>query len=152
MEIITNTEREYNNSLPSKILEVGAVFGHKAIRKGNVLDMDYVAVSDDTKVLCINGFDYFIAHDKFLAIEAKHVTQTIKGMESLEGWIQAKFDSVGQSFKVKRHQKDELVLECDKQIEKIILVRQGRLRLRKNLTITKQNVWPSKNQDGWDVQ
>lgn len=53
--------------MPNRLLGVGEIFANKAIRTGSVLTQDYVADEPNTKVICINGFDYFIAYDKYLS-------------------------------------------------------------------------------------
>ena len=80
--------------MPSRLLQVGDIFANKAIRQGAVLTQDYVAAEPDTKVLCINGFDYFIAYDKYLQNEVQAITKCLKKMKALEKWNHNKFDTM----------------------------------------------------------
>ena len=72
-------------------------------------------------------------------------------MKALEKWNLHKFETVSQTFKVKRHLKDDVVIESGKEVEQVIMVRKGSLRLRKNFTLTKNNVWPATKAHCWDV-
>ena len=62
-------------------------------------------------------------------------------MISLENWNQTKFESFSQLFKPKYFAKEQVVLEDGQDIKKVIIVRKGRLRLRKNLKYALENVW-----------
>ena len=47
--------------------------------------------------------------------------------------------------------KDEVILENGKEVEHVILVKKGRLRLRKILSFTQQNIIPAPHESVWDA-
>lgn len=63
-------------------------------------------------------------------------------LKTLEHWPQTKFESFSHHFTVERFNKDEVLLENMTDVEKVILVRKGNLRLKKQLTLASQNIWP----------
>lgn len=134
----------YNQNLPNKLYEVGTIFAHKAIRRGDKLAQDYVADKPGTQLLVINGFDYQIIVDKHTVLETKLVAAMLQSMNSFSHWNQSKIDTLSHCFKVKRRNKGHLVIEKGNEIENIILVRKGRLRLVKSLTFTNSNIHPAK--------
>lgn len=84
------------------------------------------------------------------------MAESLGQLKSFESWTQTKFDSFSQNFRIKRFRKNEVVLEKGSEVEDIVLIRSGKLRLEKNLTFTKQNIWPSvsakdKGLASWDV-
>ena len=93
----------YDKKEFSRVLTVGDVFAHKEVRLGHVLTSDFVADSEDTRVLCFNGFDYQIAVDKLRAQERRDLAVELQRLKSLEHWDQAKFESFSSLFKSKRH-------------------------------------------------
>ena len=80
--------------------------------------------------------------DKHSTRESGMVADTLRNLKTFEHWPQTKFESFSQHFVVERFKKDEVVMENMTDFEKVILVRKGMLRLKKNLTFAKQNIWP----------
>lgn len=76
----------YNQNLPNKLYEVGTIFAHKAIRRGDKLAQDYVADKPGTQLLVINGFDYQIIVDKHTVLETKLVAAMLQSMNSFSHW------------------------------------------------------------------
>lgn len=109
---------------------------------------DYVADQKMTQVLCVNGFDYAITVDKHLITERQQVARSLKQLKTLDHWTQTKLESLSQNFKIKYHRKGEVIYEEGADVNNIILVRQGKLRLQKNLTFVKQNVYPEPHKPG----
>ena len=74
----------------------------------------------------------------------------------MDHWTQNKFESLSQNFKIKYHRKGEVIFDEGADVNSIILVRQGKLRLQKNLTFVKQNVYPEPHKPGmrqmWSLQ
>ena len=99
----------------------------------------------------MNGFDYFLAYDKYYAQEAKIIKQTLQKMISLQNWSQTKFENFSQSFKPKQFFKDQVVVEDGQNIEKIILITKGRLRLQKKLTYKLENIWPASQNETYET-
>ena len=141
---------------------MGAVFAHKETKNQSVLLNDFVADSPtssegDVKVLCIPAFDYQITIDKHLIREKALVAESLSTLKSFEQWTQAKFDSFSQNFRIKRYNKGEIILDKGQEVNDVLLIRSGKLRLEKNLTMMKQNIWPSANPSAengnvsWDV-
>ena len=91
-------------------MTAGSVFCHKEIANGFVLAQDYVADSPSVQLLCINGFDYQIAIDKHMIRERQLVAQSLATLSAFEHWGQTKFDSVSNCFRIKRHQKGEVII------------------------------------------
>ena len=81
--------------------------------------------------------------DKHIVRDRNAVAQALTSLKTFETWTQTKFESFSQHFRIKRHRKGEIILEKGSDIEDILMVQKGRLRLQKNLTFTNQNIWPS---------
>ena len=86
-------EYSYDKEAPSKLLKVGQVFGHKEIKKGLIFLSDYVCDSRTAKVLCIIGFDYFIAVDKHAVLERHIVGDTMTRITSFNHWTPNKVEN-----------------------------------------------------------
>lgn len=64
-------------------------------------------------------------------------------MKTFEHWSQGKVENLTQHFSIKRHRKGEIVLENGQDIEEVIFVRQGKIRLQKLMISQEHNIHPS---------
>ena len=145
----TTSYHSIDDKVQAGPLGVGSVLALNAVKDCNMITKDYIAAQNGTQVLCINGFDYFIAYDKYLVQEAKILAKLLEKVLALENWGTAKFDSFSLCFKPRRHLKDDVVLENGSDVDQIIYVRKGKLRLQKNMTYALQNVWPNNEKNGY---